>query len=147
MPRRPLIGCSLGAAAVLAAATTMFSAPPAPATPAACTTDCAVAAHSGGYLAPVTEVADGATVMFSSLDTSHPTDEAFATTESCFAVSLDPHGAPIPVRFDVVDGGLLATDPDGTSPCSTAVALSGGAQQLTFRCRIHPWMFGSVVVS
>lgn len=148
--RRPRVRAAVGAAALAAAGLAVGTGPvaaPARATPLACTGDCSVVAYEAGYLSPVTEITSGSSLVFTSIDSSHPTGEAFPTTDACFGVPANNVEAPIPVRFDHTGTGVEATVEGTTVPCSSAEALPDGSYAVAFRCRIHPWMFGSAVVT
>ncbi len=136
-----------GAAVALALAAAI----PAHGTPAACDDPCGITAAITGYVLPVTEIASGTQVRWSSVDLGHPTSEG-PTGDECFTIPVGPSTDPIPVRFDVSDGVLRATtapgapDPEARE-CTAAVAVPDGSMLLPYRCLVHPWMNAALLIT
>ncbi len=119
------------------------------ATPAACADDCEIPSHSFGYVPPLFEVASGASVVWTSLDTIHVTADGAAGGDAgtCFFVDHHTTFDSIPVRFDF-DGSTLTATADGrTSECGGVDVLPSGAALLQYFCVLHPNMRGALLVS
>lgn len=123
--------------------------PRAGASPADCASPCVVTATFAGYVPPVVPIAGGTEVAWHTADPSHPTADFGA--DKCFRVPVGAGVTPVPVRFDVVGGGVEATTAPGTplqttSPCTEVVALVDGSYAVPFHCLIHPHMVGTLRV-
>ena len=129
-----------------AAALAFLPSAPAQSTPLACVDDCSILAHFFAYVAPVTEVASGASVSWESLDVSHPTGEMGAA-DPCFRAEMSGSTSSAPVDFSIVDGGVVATSDGRSKPCTTAIDLGGIAYALPYQCLVHPNMIAALVVS
>jgi len=143
---RALLAAGLALAAALPGA-----ASPAAATPLACADPCEIVTNAAAYVAPVTEIAGGTTVLWRTSDTSHPTADTADGAERCFIVAVGNGVAPVPVRFDVGGDSLLATTAAGTPQaqtrtCSSASPLPAGGYALPYRCLLHPWMAGALLI-
>lgn len=113
--------------------------------------DCLIDSNIFGYLPPVATIDSGTVVRWASSDAPHPTAEGFPPADPCFRVPVGPGVDLVPVRFDVVDGALHATTSPGTAEeetglCESAIVLGAGQTALEYRCLLHPWMFGTLVV-
>jgi plastocyanin len=121
------------------------------ATPVRCANPCVVTADTAVYLTPAIEIAGGTTVTWTTNTESHPTSNTITTAQQCFRVAVGD-GAPVtPVRFDVVAGTVVATTAPGapnerSAPCSTATALPSGGYAMQFRCLLHPYMAGEMIL-
>ena len=136
--------------ALLALAIVAISVAPAGATPLRCTDPCTVLTNSAGYFTSVSEIGAGSTVVWSGSDESHPTADSVGP-ERCFNVPVGYGVTPIPVRFDVTDGVVTATTgPDSPTPvtrtCVTTTTLDDDTILLPYRCLLHPWMHGALVI-
>jgi plastocyanin len=125
-------------------------APIARAAPIACAADCTVLASEAGYAPALMPIADGDTVTFHSLDTSHPTADSTSPMQRCFILPVGV-GTDGTVRFRIVDGAVRATTspetPSATTKtCTTAIAIGDAGFILPFLCSIHPQMRGALVV-
>lgn len=147
--RSPLI--TLIIAGALAASPAPSGADATSPAPPLCADPCSIAALGFGYLPPVTSIADGTTVTWTTTDSSHPTTNSAVEEESCFLVPVGASAVPVPVRFDLADGGVIATEAPGTpealsSRCGNAVATIDGAFVLPFRCLLHGPMHGALLI-
>jgi plastocyanin len=134
------------ALAALAALAIVSSAGPiARATPAACASPCSIIASSAGYIAPSVEIAEGTTVHWTSIDTSHPTTDD--RIDPCFIAQAGPETPLIPVKFTVAAQTLRATIGTTTRTCDGAVAVDEGTFILPYQCLLHPWMHGALIVT
>jgi hypothetical protein len=136
---------------ILAIAALTLSAPGAHATPLRCASECSVQAIAAGYVVPVTEIASGARVRWTTTELSHPTTDSADDDTNCFNVGVGASTPTVAVRFVNAGGGLTATtDPGGpnehTEPCGNARALPTGELVLPFHCMLHNWMNGVLVV-
>jgi hypothetical protein len=121
-------------------------APLAVSTPLACGSPCEILALSAGYVAPATEVSSGSSVAWRSLDVGHLQEDT-STGAHCFREPSTLSGEQEQVRFDIVDGTLVATTDGRSATCGLAVALPDGSQVLAYQCAIHAVMRGVLVVS
>lgn len=137
----------------LAVATAFLALPSAPAeaTPAACVDNCTILAAFPGYVAPVAEIASGASVIWSSVDSSHPTGEqtTFAGGGTpCFLAGTGPGSPSQPVDFAITGDGVTATSAGfGTVLCASAIALGDIGFVLPYACKIHPWMQAALLIT
>lgn len=119
---------------------------PSHASPASCSSNCTVKADTNtGYVSPVIELTNGASVSWLPSTTSHPTTESNAAGP-CFQVAVGPGVTPVPVRFASSAFGVTATIGTVTRPCDSAKALGDKAWAVTYHCQLHFWMNGTVVV-
>lgn len=137
------------ALAAVMAAVALFG-PSARATPLACANPCTVQTYAVGYVAPVVEIRSGTRVVWTTGEESHPTSDSTASTR-CFLVAVGSGVTPTPVLFDIVHGSIQATTAPGTSaevsqPCRNATPLPDGSFELPFRCLLHPWMNGELLI-
>lgn len=138
-------------AAALIASAFAIGAAPSSAALALCADPCTISVAGFGYLPPVTSIADGTTVTWTTTDASHPTTNSTVPEDSCFLVAVGATTVPVPVRFDLDGGGVSATEAPGTpnavtTPCGNAVATSDGAFVLPFRCMLHGFMHGALLI-
>lgn len=138
---------SLHLLAVLAVAAAGLSVSgPTQASPASCSSNCTVKADTNtGYISPVIELTNGASVKWLPSTTSHPTAESNAP-DPCFQVPVGPGVSPVPVRFASNAFGVTATIGTVTKPCDSATSLGDKAWAVTYHCQLHFWMNGTVVV-
>lgn len=143
------------AAAALAAAALGVAAPSTPATPAACSSSCTVRADTNtGYVSPVLEIASGTEVTWTPTGDSHPTAESHMPGEPCFLVPVGVGAQPVPVLFEASAEGVTATHDitmgstvtRDTKPCTSAQPVGDTAWAVTYQCRLHFWMNGTVIV-
>ncbi len=119
------------------------------ATPAACADTCEVASHGFGYIAPVSEVNSGASIVWSSIDTFHITADGSLGSPggSCFFVDHHTTFDSEPVRFDFDGTTLTATSSAGTLACEGAQTVGGTAALLQYYCVLHPNMRAALLVN
>lgn len=139
-------------ALLMVAALAVLAVPVARATPLRCASPCSVQTFSFGYVPPVSEIASGTEVLWATGDASHPTSDSLDNSSRCFSVPVGEGVTPVPVRFDVAGGEVSATVAPGTpdeitKPCGTAIALETGDFALTYRCLLHFWMVGGLVIA
>lgn len=138
------------ARALLAGMLALLTAMPSAASPLACASPCEIPTNAAAYVAPVTEIASGTTVLWRTSDTSHPTADAADVSERCFLVPVGVGVAPVPVRFDIAGDAVLATTPGSSGPqirtCTSASPLPAGGFSLPYRCLLHPWMVGTLLI-
>lgn len=126
-------------------------APLAASAPATCADPCVVEPKLQlTYLPPAVVVASGGSVVWHHTDGyGHVEQDGKngADSDRCF-FALAPAGESTnPVRFDLVDGTLLATSPEfGTLPCGNAVMTPTGAV-LPYYCALHTNMRGTILVT
>lgn len=126
-------------------------APLASSAPATCSDPCVVAPGMQViYSPPVVTIPSGGSVMWHHNDGyGHVEQDGknAADADPCF-YALAPAGEfTNPVRFDLVDGALVATSVEmGVATCANAVVTPGGAV-LPYYCLLHPNMRGSIVVT
>lgn len=138
------------AALAATAALAVPSAPTAEATPLACADPCTITSSLYAYIAPVTEVASGGSVVWTSIDGSHPTQEQQLLGGSgplCLDVAVSSVSASPAVTFDIADGGLSATTNGNTLPCTAALAIGDLGFVLPYQCQLHPNMQAALVVT
>lgn len=124
-----------------------LGAPAAVATPLQCASPCMITAEGWGYNLPVAEIGSGRDVLWTTDEPSHPTGEALQTGNRCFEVAVGKNQTPTPVRFDIAGGTLQATTPAGTKTCGSAIGIpAAGGFALAFRCLLHPYMNGLLLV-
>lgn len=116
--------------------------------PLVCAGTCEIAGADAGYVAPVTLVESGASVVFTALDHGHVTADGGLPGSgfACFQVEFNPLQPSAAVRFDVADGALHATKDGRTVRCDNAVALPNGDFELPYYCRLHTQMHATLVV-
>lgn len=120
--------------------------------PTACTGTCQIQSLGAGYLAPVTEIASGAEVVWGSLDITHiQVQWPVVASDTCFVATATPSEDSVPVRFDLAGGSLSATTAPGTTSESTAACgdvqtLPDGSVDLAYYCAIHPNMLGHLLI-
>lgn len=124
---------------------------PAHATPLQCASPCSITTTAAGYVLPVTDIASGTQVKWITTEASHPTSNSTDGDTRCFLQTVSSSVTPVPVRFDLTSSGVFATTAPGTDHevrllCPNTTALPNGAQLLTFRCMLHTWMNGALVV-
>ena len=113
-----------------------------------CEDECMMPSAGAGFVPPVNVVLSGATVSWSSLDTSHLNVDGTGLGSDapiCFAVGYNP-SAPSDGVTLVIDGALLKATVDGvTKVCQNG---RGGDQGfiLPYYCTLHPTMHGTLVV-
>lgn len=106
-----------------------------------------IEAADSGYMLPVVAIASGDSVAWRSVDNTHVTQDTPARGgDPCFLALSQEQATSGPVRFDLVDGVLLATHQGDTLACSSAVSTPGGAT-LAYHCLIHPLMRGAIAVT
>lgn len=139
-----------GSALVLAS---VLGGPSASGGPLSCADPCEITAFQAGYILPLTEIATGGQVLWSTTESSHPTSNSPFASDRCFVVPVGSSVVPVPVQFDVAGGTVQATTAPGTPkqsgpvPCGNAIALPAGGFVLPFGCLLHPWMHGALLVS
>ncbi|MCA1813338.1 MAG: hypothetical protein LC624_05230 [Halobacteriales archaeon] len=100
-----------------------------------------------GFVPPVLVLRSGSTVAWQSMDIGHLNleDAVGQPSDGCFDAFYTT-GVDALVTFRVVDGGLVAEQDGVPKACASATAV-GGAQVLTYYCRIHSFtMKGALVV-
>lgn len=134
-------------------ATVVLATTVATATPAACVDPCGVNATGVGFLPPVTVLASGSTVTWSTTEeTSHSTGDGTSGTPSCFHANVGYGEFFAPIKFTIESGALFATtpafegDPGETRECTSAQMSPSGQFVLPFQCIVHSWMRGALVV-
>lgn len=119
------------------------------AAPTLCNEPCIIESHTLAYTPPITVIATGQSAQWHSLDIGHVHLDQDLAAAPCFFVSSSPGEPSPPVRFDVVDGTLVATTggPDGTSAvCGNAMPVEAGFL-LPYYCMLHPLtMHGALLV-
>ncbi|HVM45552.1 MAG TPA: hypothetical protein VM582_06415 [Candidatus Thermoplasmatota archaeon] len=121
--------------------------PLAAALPAVCPDPCVVASSGAGYEPLVSVIASGASVVWTSSDYTHITQDGRGLGDDpCFFVLHDPDSPSPAVRFDVVGTALVATVEGQSAVCGSAVATPAGAT-LPYYCWLHPTMRGALVVT
>lgn len=145
MRARHLLPLAAAMAAVLAAPVG------APASPATCASPCEITTIAYGYIAPVTAIASGSLVQWATTDESHPTTDTFIPQDQCFLVQVAASVDPIPVRFDIVGDSVMATEAPGApgataKRCRGAVETATGAYALQYRCMVHGFMNGVLLI-
>lgn len=131
--------------AILVASTTL----PGRATPVRCSGDpCEILTTSAGYVTPTTEIASGGRVVWTSTEASHPTSNS-ADGDRCFLVTVGATVEPVPVLFEITGQGVRATTDAGVGPlaCTDASPLPDGSYLLPFRCLLHVWMNGALLIT
>ncbi|MHB8511973.1 MAG: hypothetical protein ACYDCC_07290 [Actinomycetota bacterium] len=117
------------------------------------TTACSITTTPYAWVAPVTIVTSGTSVVWTPTSDDFPHVPADGEVgSSCFQIDVQ-QGLPVaPVRFDIVSGSVQAIvdpgQPDQTiSTCATAIALpAGGAYVLPYHCLLHAFMRGVFVI-
>lgn len=138
--------------AALLAITAAVATATSPTPPTACTDSCHIESWGGGYIAPVTQIASGAQVVWGSLDITHIQSQSpLQTPESCFSAVATPNDDAPPVRFDIQDGSVVATTSLGTpdeesEECESVDFLPDGSAVLAYYCTLHPNMHGSLLI-
>lgn len=102
-----------------------------------------------GYTPAATVIASGTAVVWRASDTMHITEDGGApgTPDPCFLVFHAPGEDSEAVRFDIVDGRLVATSGGVATDCGNAAAMPDGSHALPFYCVLHPPMRGALVVT
>lgn len=137
----------LATASVVLAALALASASHLPTT---CADPCTIQASFGGYVAPVVVVDNGTNVTWVSIDSTHvqADRQLLPAFPECFAVSGGKGVFTPAVRF-AINGSDLEASTAGAEPvkCPNANPLPDGSFELSYYCKLHPTMRGSIVVT